>query len=54
MVNAVSTPHHDHSFGGREHIISANWTIALSGTLNAAMSIFDGDRQTNTAGLILI
>lgn len=54
MVNTVSTAHYNHSLGGRKHVVSTNWAIALRGTLNTAMSILNRDRQANTACLITV
>jgi len=51
---AVATSHDDNSFGRSEHVITADGAVALSGTLDATMSVLDRHGKTNRARLQLL
>lgn len=47
----MPTPHENHSFWRREHIVTANRTVTLRRALYASMRVLDRNRQTDTARL---
>lgn len=49
----MPTPHENHSFWRREHIVTANRTVTLRRALYASMRVLDRDRKTDTARLDL-
>ena len=53
-MDAVAAAHENHGLRRCEHVFAANRTITISGTLDATMGIFYGNRQTDTACLDLI
>lgn len=44
MVDTVSTSHDNHGLRRGEHIITADWTIALSRSFDAPMGSFNRNR----------
>ena len=41
QVDTVATLHENHGQRRREHIVSANWTVAVCGTFDATMRVSD-------------
>lgn len=52
LVNAMSTSHENNSVRGREHVFSANRTVALSGAFDAAMRVLDRNGYAYTTSLL--
>jgi GrpB-like predicted nucleotidyltransferase (UPF0157 family) len=53
LVNTMPAAHEDNSVRRRKHIISTDWTVALSGALDTSMGVLYRDRQTHTTRLLL-
>lgn len=53
-MDTMSTSHHNHCFRRSKHVVAANGTVALSGSLDTAMCILNRDWQANAACLSFI
>lgn len=51
VVDAVPAAHEDDRLGGGEHIFAADGTVAVGGTLDAAVGVADGNGHADAARL---
>ena len=51
VVDAVAAAHEDDSLRRGEHVIAADGTVTISGALDAAVRIADGDGHADATSL---
>ena len=53
LVDTVTAFHEYYLFWGCEHVVAADWTVAIGGSLDTAMRLCDLDLEAYTACLVI-